>query len=156
MLIFLLQCGLGGAGRVARGGEFIPLEGFVLVRILDDTIQTHWDLVVSVIRTSSFDHWAERKLSNASLTRQHVMIRMDDKLLFNFMLKTCASIVRIFFYELHSSNFCPPGLKYNSEKNEETYAGDFICKNTLMSFQMYQKAVKSIAVHSITREINGV
>lgn len=56
MLIFLLQCGLGGVGRVARGREVIPLEGFFLVGILNDTIQTHWDLVVSVIRTSGFDH----------------------------------------------------------------------------------------------------
>lgn len=81
MLIFLLQCGLGEVGRVARGGEVIPLEGFVLVRILNDTNQTHWDLAVSVIRTSGFDHWAERKLSNASLTRQHVMIRMINSYL---------------------------------------------------------------------------
>jgi hypothetical protein len=40
MLIFL-QCGLGGVDRVDRGGEVVPLKGFVLVRILNDTIQTH-------------------------------------------------------------------------------------------------------------------
>lgn len=80
LLIFLLQCGLGGVGRVDRGGEVISLKGFVLVRILNDTIQTHWDLVARVIRTNGFDLWAKRKLSNASPTRQHVMIRMDDYL----------------------------------------------------------------------------
>jgi hypothetical protein len=86
MLIFLLQCDLGGVGRVDRGGESIPLEGFILIRILNDTIQTHWDWVARVIRASGFDLWAKRKLSNASLTRQHVMIRMDNKLRFFYNL----------------------------------------------------------------------
>lgn len=61
MLIFLLQCRLGGVDRVDRGGEVIPLKGFILVGILNDTIQTHWDLVVRVIRTCVSNHWAERK-----------------------------------------------------------------------------------------------
>jgi hypothetical protein len=60
MLIFLLQCGLGGVERVDRGGDFLPLGGFILVRVLNNTIQAHRGLVVRVVGTRVFDHWDKK------------------------------------------------------------------------------------------------
>jgi hypothetical protein len=74
-MVLLLYCGLRGMEGSDDCGRIIPLEEFILVRVLNDTIPAHWKLVT---KTEGFGHWVGKKvcaITNASLTRQHVMIR---------------------------------------------------------------------------------
>jgi hypothetical protein len=44
-MIMLLHYGLWGLEESGRGVNFIPLEWFILIGVLNDTIPAHWDLL---------------------------------------------------------------------------------------------------------------
>lgn len=52
IIVLMLICGFRGMERFVRGRDSIPSKGFFLIRILNDTIQTHRDLIVRVVELS--------------------------------------------------------------------------------------------------------